>query len=103
MQEENQKYLSIKYSKDTPNTIELHINRESHTLGNMIAEKILSDPRCTFSAYKVSHPLNEEVDLKVSAEKDTPVLTLIKENLKGLEEDLDSLIGQAKEEWKNER
>ncbi|ELQ76940.1 RNA polymerase, subunit L [Trachipleistophora hominis] len=103
MNEHNQKYLHIKYSKNTPNTVELHINGESHTLGNLIAEKILSDPRCTFSAYKVNHPLDEEVDLKVSAQKDTPVLTLIKDNLKSLEDDIESLIAQAKEERKTER
>lgn len=98
MPQSAEKYLTIHYSKTYPNTLTLKIDGETHTLGNLLAEKILKDPRCTFSAYKVSHPLKEEMELRVSASGSTPVLNMIKENLKELEEDLAGLISQAKEE-----
>lgn len=101
MQSDEKKYLTVSYDKITPNTVELQINGESHTLGNMVAEKIQNDPRCLFSAYKVDHPLVESLSLKISADKNTPVLALVKENIKALLDDICCLINQAKEESEN--
>ncbi|KRH95071.1 RNA polymerase, subunit L [Pseudoloma neurophilia] len=93
----DERFLKCSYSTTEINTIHLRIKEEGHTLGNILAERLHQDPRCTFSAYRVPHPLEEAVELKVSAHKDTPVLSLIKETLKKIELDFLKLLNDVKE------
>ncbi|KAM0675278.1 DNA-directed RNA polymerase II subunit RPB11-a [Gurleya vavrai] len=81
-------FLTITKDKQTPNTVEICINGETHTLGNLVSEKLLQDPRCTFSAYKVEHPLEDKFYLKVSATDEIDVLLLINQTLSKLSEEI---------------
>lgn len=94
----DEKYLTMTYSKNESNTIHLKIRNEDHTLGNILSERLYNDPRCTFSAYKVPHPLENILEIKISANKDTPVLVLLKETIKKLESDINDVIKDVKRE-----
>ncbi|XP_060844452.1 DNA-directed RNA polymerase II subunit RPB11-like isoform X1 [Rhopalosiphum padi] len=41
------------------------INKEDHTLGNMIRNQLLKDPRVLFAGYKQPHPLEHKFELRV--------------------------------------
>jgi DNA-directed RNA polymerase II subunit RPB11 len=86
--------LKIKYDKRVPNTAELEVDGESHTLANMVTERLLEDKRCTFSAYKMEHPLEERVVIRVSAIKSCPVISLVLDCLRALSRDIDDVISQ---------
>ncbi|XP_026819899.1 DNA-directed RNA polymerase II subunit RPB11-like [Rhopalosiphum maidis] len=41
------------------------INKEDHTLGNMIRNQLLKDPKVLFAGYKQPHPLEHKFELRV--------------------------------------
>lgn len=92
---EEKKYLEIKYDKNSLNTIELTINDESHTLANMIQDFIQKDPACTFCAYKVTHPSDKFVKLKVSSDNSKPVRHLVIDSLRSLSSEIKDLVEQV--------
>lgn len=92
-----EEYLDMNYSSTEMNTLHLKIRGEGHTLGNLLADKFYNDPRCTFSAYKVPHPLEEVLELKITARKDVPVVNLLKETLKNLSQDVSSLLSDVQQ------
>ncbi|CAG8671394.1 23785_t:CDS:2 [Gigaspora rosea] len=47
------------------------ILREDHTMGNLIRFKLLEEPQVIFAGYKVPHPLEHNVILKVQTTNDT--------------------------------
>ncbi|XP_067008260.1 DNA-directed RNA polymerase II subunit RPB11 [Anabrus simplex] len=41
------------------------INKEDHTLGNMIRNQLLKDPNVLFAGYKIPHPLEHKFIIRV--------------------------------------
>jgi len=41
------------------------INREDHTLGNLLATQLLRDPNVVYAGYRVPHPLENHIEIKV--------------------------------------
>ncbi|XP_025207569.1 DNA-directed RNA polymerase II subunit RPB11-like [Melanaphis sacchari] len=41
------------------------INKEDHTLGNMIRNQLLKDPNVLFAGYKQPHPLEHKFEIRV--------------------------------------
>ena len=41
------------------------VNKEDHTLGNMIRNQLLNDPNVLFSGYKQPHPMEHKFVLRV--------------------------------------
>ncbi|XP_060859713.1 DNA-directed RNA polymerase II subunit RPB11-like [Metopolophium dirhodum] len=41
------------------------INKEDHTLGNMIRNQLLKDPNVLFAGYKLPHPLEHKFELRI--------------------------------------
>lgn len=50
---------------------------EDHTLGNLLRQKMLEDNAVYFAAYKVPHPLENKMELRVQATKNNVVTTAI--------------------------
>lgn len=96
MTEEN-KHLEIKYDKNSLNTIELTIYDESHTLANMIQDYIQKDPACTLCVYKVAHPGDKFVKIKVSSDNSKPVRHLVIDSLRKLSSEIKGLMEQVDE------
>jgi DNA-directed RNA polymerase II subunit RPB11 len=46
------------------------IAKEDHTLGNLLAAQLLHDPKVLFAGYKVPHPLENNIELKVQTTVD---------------------------------
>lgn len=58
--------------KDTkvPNAALFTVNKEDHTLGNMIRYQLLKDPNVLFAGYKVTHPLEHKIVVRVQTTAD---------------------------------
>ncbi|KAI5634092.1 hypothetical protein NE865_13180 [Phthorimaea operculella] len=46
------------------------VNKEDHTLGNMIRHQLLKDPKVLFAGYKVPHPLEHKFVLRIQTTPD---------------------------------
>lgn len=90
----SEKFVKMVYDKNIPNTIEIRVEGETHTLGSSLADEIARDSRCKFSTYKVNHPMEEHMFLKVCSDGTCAVKDLIIENLKKLENSTQDLINQ---------
>ncbi|KHN70575.1 subunit Rpb11 of RNA polymerase II [Ordospora colligata] len=93
----DQSKVLMSYVGSTRNTVELKIYNETHTLGSMLSERLLEDKRCLFSAYKIDHPTDSHLLLRITAEREYPVKNLLLDTLRKIEEDTASLIYQLKE------
>ncbi|KAF1765794.1 hypothetical protein GCK72_005747 [Caenorhabditis remanei] len=59
--------------KDTkvPNAAIFTINKEDHTLGNMLKVQLLKDPEVLFAGYKNPHPLEHKILLRIQTTSQT--------------------------------
>jgi DNA-directed RNA polymerase II subunit RPB11 len=91
------KKVSIEYVGNVRNTIEMRIENETHTVGALLAEQLLEDRRCLFGAYRVDHPTDNHVFVRISADRTCSVKELLSETLKKIEDDTLALIEQLKD------
>ncbi|XP_077297917.1 DNA-directed RNA polymerase II subunit RPB11 [Arctopsyche grandis] len=62
----------IQKEEDTkvPNAAVFTVNKEDHTLGNMIRNQLLKDPKVLFAGYKVPHPLEHKFVIRIQTTSD---------------------------------
>lgn len=62
----------IQITKDTkvPNAAHFTVNKEDHTLGNLLRMQLLKDPKVLFAGYKIPHPLDPKFILRVQTTAD---------------------------------
>merc|ERR1719399_2001218 len=80
--------------KDTkvPNAVMLVIEREDHTLGNLLRMQLLDDEQVLFSGYRVPHPLEPAIQLKVQTRSENPgPIQAVHTAINSLESDLRTL------------
>jgi len=46
------------------------VNKEDHTLGNMIRNQLLKDPKVLFAGYKLPHPLEHKFVIRIQTTSD---------------------------------
>lgn len=64
--------MSITPDTKVPNAATLVIEREDHTLGNILRMQLLEDKEVTFSGYRVQHPLEPAIQVKVQTKSENP-------------------------------
>lgn len=75
------------------NSIELSIRDEDYTLGCALVDELHKKKEVAFAAYKIPHPLQNILKVKVSAEHpDDKPIRLVKEALDNLIQDCDTLL-----------
>lgn len=89
--------VTIKPSLSNINVIDVVIQDETHTCAAPIVERMNMDPACQFSAYKVEHPNDTFVSIRVQGNEHKNAKTIFKESVRGIIADLDGLIHQIKE------
>ncbi|CAO4366238.1 Protein CBR-RPB-11 [Caenorhabditis briggsae] len=102
----------IYIEKDTkvPNAAIFTINKEDHTLGNMLKIQLLKDPEVLFAGYKNPHPLEHKILLRVQttnattpADALTTAITDLVGELSLLEHRIDSAIKKCTQSTDTER
>mmetsp|Transcript_27538 Transcript_27538/g.76944 ORF Transcript_27538/g.76944 Transcript_27538/m.76944 type:complete len:117 (+) Transcript_27538:89-439(+) len=96
----------VSFERDTkiPFAGTFTIEKEDHTLGNMLRHQLLRNPDVIFAGYMMPHPLEHKIVIKVqTTRKSTPnqaMQTAIKElqkDLGSLQADFEEGIRRAKE------
>eukprot|EP00041_Stephanoeca_diplocostata_P006057 m.74105 g.74105 ORF g.74105 m.74105 type:complete len:137 (-) comp16147_c0_seq2:332-742(-) len=94
------KEKKITYEKDakTLNAATFTVNKEDHTLGNMLVHQLLRDPRVLFAGYRVPHPLEYHFLLRIQVKEGyTP-----QEALSTAIEDCISTVNHMQSKFKDE-
>ncbi|KAI9503632.1 DNA-directed RNA polymerase II core subunit [Coemansia spiralis] len=76
----------IEITKDPkmPNCLLFKIQREDHTIANILRYKLLKHPQVLFSAYRAPHPLEYYVELKVQTTSRTTPINVMLEAIQSL-------------------
>lgn len=82
-----------------PNAALIKIEREDHTLANMLRAQLLKDDKVLFAAYKVEHPLFANFILRIQTEDDYSPREALKNACTGLISQLDIIKTKFKDEW----
>lgn len=86
-----------------PNSAIFTFNKEDHTLGNMLSQRLHKYPYVQFSAYRVPHPLFATFELRITTDGSiTPKDALIK-CCQDIVKDLDQLARSFTTEWLTHR
>ena len=51
--------------------------QEDHTLGNLLATQLLHDPRVLYAGYRVPHPLENHIELKIQVSASSSTLAFL--------------------------
>ena len=89
----------IQVEKDTkvPNAVVFTISKEDHTLANMLRSQLLKDPQVIFAGYKIPHPLENKVILRVqTAGHDYSPIQAMENAIKDLIFEMDMLEDRVK-------
>lgn len=98
----------ITFTQDTKvsNAGTFRINKEDHTLANLIRMQLLRDPQVRFTGYIHPHPLSHYIDLKIQTTSSTvapvEVLSSAIEDLAGETDHLITQTTDAINKWKKE-
>mmetsp|Transcript_52116 Transcript_52116/g.122151 ORF Transcript_52116/g.122151 Transcript_52116/m.122151 type:complete len:125 (+) Transcript_52116:10-384(+) len=90
--------LSISADTKIVNAANFKIEREDHTLGNLLRMQLLSDPDVIFAGYRVPHPLDKHIMVKVQTKRETKPHQALAKAVDALKEEIGSLetkFGQA--------
>ncbi|KAJ2780689.1 DNA-directed RNA polymerase II core subunit [Coemansia javaensis] len=66
------------------NCVQFNIQREDHTVANILRYKILQHPQVLFAAYRQPHPLEYYIELKVQTTAKTTPVGVMKEAIESL-------------------
>lgn len=91
----------IKIIPDTkvPNAAIIKIEREDHTLANLLRAQLAKDDKVIFAAYKVEHPLFANFVLRIQTDDDYTPRDALKNACSSLISELDVLKTKFKDEW----
>ncbi|EIW69684.1 DNA-directed RNA polymerase II subunit RPB11 [Tremella mesenterica] len=67
--DENDKPLTITEDPKIPNAATIMMKKQDHTMGNMIRAQLLLDPSVLFAGYKVPHPLENDILIKIQTDE----------------------------------
>ncbi|CAM6083459.1 unnamed protein product [Calypogeia fissa] len=90
----------VSYEKDTKtiNAATFTIQREDHTIGNLIRMQLHNDPSVHFAAYQVPHPLQYKVVVKVRTTSESSPMDAYNLALNDLDKELVHLKGLFEKE-----
>ena len=67
---DGEKKITREQDTKVPNAAVFTINKEDHTLGNMIRQQLLKDTNVLFDGYKNPHPMENKVVLRIQTTSD---------------------------------
>merc|ERR1712130_42659 len=67
---DGEKKIEVKKEVNVSDACLFTLNREDHTLGNILKTQLLRDPKVLFAGYKNPHPLENRVIIRVQTTPD---------------------------------
>ncbi|OZC08493.1 RNA polymerase Rpb3/Rpb11 dimerization domain protein [Onchocerca flexuosa] len=68
---DGEKKITIEKDTKVPNAAIFTVNKEDHTIGNLLKHQLLKDPQVLFAGYKCPHPLEHKFVLRIQTTSDT--------------------------------
>lgn len=86
----------VDYKKDTKltNAATFMFQKEDHTMGNAIRMQLHEDPEVIFAGYKIPHPLEWRMMVKVQTKESSTPFDAVQRSLTCLHEEFTSIRGQ---------
>lgn len=97
--EEDEEQFKLSYTPDSrrPNGGQFVLNKEDHTLGNLIRIQLLRDNKVRFAGYKVPHPLITEAHVRVETmDSKTSPIAVFETALTDLQMEINTMEQQFK-------
>jgi len=98
-EEKGEKKVTYQLDTRVPNTAIFTFNKEDHTLGNLLSQRLHTYPYIHFSAYRVPHPLFATFELRVSTDGTVTPKEAILIACKDVVQDLAVLSREFTKEW----
>ncbi|GMI63278.1 hypothetical protein ScalyP_jg8660 [Parmales sp. scaly parma] len=102
--DENQKKVEYTPDAKTQNTGTFVLNKEDHTIGNLVRMQLLRDTTVRFAGYIMPHPLINKLDLKIQTKDYTTTpkasLQYALDDLINETEHINEKLGEAINDWK---
>ncbi|KAI5955638.1 RPB11 [Candida jiufengensis] len=91
----------VKITPDTkvPNAAIVKIEREDHTLANLLRAQLIKDEKVIFAAYKVEHPLFANFVLRIQTEDDYTPKEALTKACNSLINELETIKSKFEDEW----
>eukprot|EP01079_Euglenida_sp_SAG-EU17-18_P005942 gene5942-1060_t len=88
--------LDLQWEEDEklPDMVTFTLQKEDHTIGNLIRMKLHEDHSVVFAGYRLRHPLEHNIEIKVQTDKTVSPNDAFKHALQGLASDVEK-IGRA--------
>lgn len=91
--------IQITPDSRVPNCLLIKFEREDHTLGNLLRDELINDPKVLFAAYKIEHPLFANFMMRLQTEEGYNPRTALKNACNRLIQRLGLLNEKFKREW----
>ncbi|XP_059073121.1 DNA-directed RNA polymerases II, IV and V subunit 11 isoform X2 [Cryptomeria japonica] len=90
----------VTYERDMKimNAASFTIQREDHTIGNILRMQLHRDPNVLFAGYKLPHPLDYKIIVKVQTTSQSSPMQAYNLAINDLDKELDHLKAAVKEE-----
>ncbi|ORX97554.1 DNA-directed RNA polymerase [Clohesyomyces aquaticus] len=97
--------IKVEYREETrvPNTAIMTFNKEDHTLGNLISQRLHKYDYVHFSAYKLPHPLFAKFDLRVTTDGSKTPKEAVVIACRDVVQDLEVFARSFQTEWLGKR
>ena len=92
--------MKMRVIKKTDKEVEVEIEGEDHTLGNLIAKMALKHPNVTMAFYALEHPLIGKLRIRDVTDGRRNVGEVLNEVLENIKEKVNELIKITKEKLK---
>ncbi|KAJ3324970.1 DNA-directed RNA polymerase II core subunit [Boothiomyces sp. JEL0866] len=92
------KKVTMEMDTKIPNAATFKILREDHTLGNMVRMKLLDNPKVIFAGYKMPHPLEHDILLKIQTTADTTPIQVLQDELNNLIAEVSGILKNFQDE-----
>lgn len=89
--------IEAKITNFNQNIIEVTITNDTHTLAAPIVERLNKDSSCLYAAYKINHPNDNFVNLKIQGNENKKAKEILLDSIKSIIKDLDDINNQLKE------
>mmetsp|Transcript_84947 Transcript_84947/g.177529 ORF Transcript_84947/g.177529 Transcript_84947/m.177529 type:complete len:140 (-) Transcript_84947:29-448(-) len=86
--------IHIIEDKKVPNAVVFNIWLEDHTLGNTLRMELLRNEGVLFVGYKVPHPLDNMIELRIQTQPTTSPEEVVRHAVKNLKTEFKSMLEQ---------
>ncbi|KAI5389391.1 hypothetical protein KIW84_074876 [Lathyrus oleraceus] len=83
----------VSYERDTKiiNAASFTIEREDHTIGNILRMQLHKDPNVLFAGYKLPHPLQYKIIIRIHTTSQSSPMQAYNQSINDLDKELDTL------------